>query len=64
MRVVETTLATAHEDAVRHGLQPPAIICIGHVVRMRAVLDWMSQMGGEAPRDLDPLEARRIAGAG
>ena len=64
MRVVETTLAAAHDDVQSHGLQPPAIICIGQVVRMRAVLDWMTQMAGEPPRDLDPLGARRIAGAG
>ncbi len=40
------------------GLEPPAIVCIGRVVAMRQVLDWMGQMAGEPPRNLDPLGAR------
>ena len=64
MRVIETTLGRAVEDAEEAGATPPAIICIGQVVRMRQVLDWVGQMSGELPRDLDPLGARSVADAG
>ena len=57
-RVLETTLARAAADAAAAGLEPPAVICIGRVVAMRQVLDWIGQMAGEPPRDLDPLGAR------
>jgi len=55
MRVVETTLARAAEDFAASGLEPPAILCIGRVALMRRALDWIGQMAGQAPRDLDPL---------
>ncbi len=55
MRVLETTLGAAAEDAVIHGMQAPAIVCLGRVVEMRKAIDWMSQLRGEEPRDLDPL---------
>ena len=58
MRVLETTLARAAGDVARAGIEPPAIVCIGRVVAMREVLDWIGQMAGEAPRNLDPLGAR------
>ena len=64
MRVLETTLGEAAADVGSHGLKPPAIICIGEVVRLRGVLDWVGQMAGVAPRDLDPLGMRPIADAG
>jgi uroporphyrin-III C-methyltransferase len=57
-RVLETTLARCARDALTHGLEPPAIVCIGRVVAMRQVLDWIGQAGGEPPRSLDPLGAR------
>ena len=64
MRVLETTLGRAVEDLAASGLQPPAIVCIGRVVRMRQALDRIGQMAGEAPRDFDPLgrDAQRDAG--
>ena len=55
MKVLETRLATAANDAVEHGMQAPAIVCIGHVVRMRQAIDWMSQLNGFPPRDPDPF---------
>lgn len=64
MRVVETSLGSAVEDLERAGLHPPAIVCIGAVVRMRQVLDWIGYAGGAVPRDLDPLGARRVSDAG
>jgi uroporphyrin-III C-methyltransferase len=55
MRVLETTLGCAVEDLAASGLEPPAILCIGRVALMRQALDWIGQMAGEAPRNLDPL---------
>ncbi|MBY8977821.1 uroporphyrinogen-III C-methyltransferase [Rhodobacteraceae bacterium NNCM2] len=64
MKVLETTLGTAVEDVAASEIKPPAIICIGEVVRMRQCLDWISQMAGEPPRNLDPLGARHAVEAG
>jgi len=58
MNVLETTLGTAPGDVIKNSIEPPAIICVGDVVLMRQCLDWLSQAGGEAPRDLDPLGNR------
>ena len=40
-RVVETTLARAVADAEAAALNPPTIIAIGEIVRLRATLDWI-----------------------
>ena len=58
MDVLETTLAHAPKDVAEKGFEPPAIICVGHVVKMRQCLDWIGQMNGLAPRNLDPLNVR------
>jgi uroporphyrin-III C-methyltransferase len=50
-RVVETTLARAAADAETQGLEPPAVIAVGPVVRLRAGLDWI---GAALGRSLDP----------
>ena len=55
MDVLETTLGQAPDDVATHGFEPPAIICVGNVVKMRQCLDWIGQINGIAPRDLDPL---------
>jgi uroporphyrin-III C-methyltransferase len=65
MRVVETTLGRAADDLAASGLEPPAILCIGRVALMRRALDWIGQMAGQPPRDLDPLgDGARDAGQG
>ncbi|MEI2385339.1 uroporphyrinogen-III C-methyltransferase [Breoghania sp. JC706] len=53
-RVLETTLARAADDAAQAGMEPPAVVCVGDVVRLRAGLDWLGALGG---RELvsDPL---------
>jgi uroporphyrin-III C-methyltransferase len=62
-RVVETTLQRCVEDAARHGVEPPAIVAVGEIVRLRAGLDWLGAASG---RRLDPdplkLKGRREAG--
>jgi uroporphyrin-III C-methyltransferase len=56
-QVLETTLGTAASDLERSGLEPPAIVVIGEVVRLRAALDWLGALTG---RKLvaDPLGLR------
>ena len=57
-RVLETTLGQAVSDAARAGLQPPAIVVIGDVVRLRSGLDWLGALGGRA-LDPDPLRLKQ-----
>ncbi len=45
--VLETTLACAEADVEASGLQPPAIVVVGEVVRFRAGMDWMGAMNGK-----------------
>ncbi|WP_457585897.1 uroporphyrinogen-III C-methyltransferase [Ensifer canadensis] len=57
--VLETTLARAEADVTASGLQPPAIVVVGEVVRLRASLDWIGALGG---RQLvaDPFASREL----
>jgi len=57
-RVVETTLGRAAADAAASGIEPPALVVVGEVVRLRAGLDWL---GGGA-LSADPLGAARETG--
>lgn len=57
-RVLETTLGSVVGDLAASDFEPPAIICVGHAVKMRQVLDWQALARGEAPRNLDPLGVR------
>jgi uroporphyrin-III C-methyltransferase len=50
-QVVETTLGTCVADVARAGIEPPAVIVVGGVVRLRAALDWQ---GAAAGRVLEP----------
>jgi len=43
-RVIETTLAAAAQDAAAAAIEPPALIAIGPVVRLRRELDWLGQL--------------------
>ena len=57
-RVVETTLAGCHADAVAQAVEPPSLVVIGEVVRLRAGLDWLGAMAGRELQS-DPLGTRR-----
>lgn len=59
-RVLETTLGACAADAAAAGLEPPAIVCVGPVVRLRAALDWLGALQGRALAA--PGEARSEAG--
>jgi uroporphyrin-III C-methyltransferase len=55
--VLETTLAQAEADVVASGLEPPAIVVVGEVVRLRSALDWLGALEGRV-LDADPLSSR------
>lgn len=57
--VLETTLGRASADLATSGLNPPAIVVVGEVVRFRSALDWA---GAAAGRKLvaDPLGRRNL----
>ena len=47
-KVVETTLGKCVEDCARANLEPPAIVVIGGVVRLRSALDWLGALENAA----------------
>jgi uroporphyrin-III C-methyltransferase len=57
-RVLETTLGRAIADLDASGLEPPAIVVVGEVVRLRSALDWIGAAAGRR-LDADPLGTRR-----
>ncbi|MDI7863573.1 uroporphyrinogen-III C-methyltransferase [Rhizobiaceae bacterium n13] len=44
--VLETTLGEAAQAVAASGLEPPAIVVVGEVVRLRASLDWLGALSG------------------
>ena len=57
-RVLETTLGQCAADIAQSGIEPPAIVAIGEIVRLRAALDWLGAMDGRVLQP-DPLGHRR-----
>ena len=55
--VLETTLGACVADAAASGLEPPALLVIGDVVRLRAGLDWLGALTGRS-LIADPLGDR------
>ncbi|MBB4289968.1 uroporphyrin-III C-methyltransferase [Rhizobium leguminosarum] len=45
-QVLETTLGEATEAVAASGLEPPAVVVVGEVVKLRASLDWLGALGG------------------
>jgi len=62
-RVLETTLGTCAADATAAGIEPPCLVVIGEVVRLRAGLDWLGALTGRV-LDADPLGTRHDREAG
>jgi uroporphyrin-III C-methyltransferase len=60
-QVLETTLGGAAAALAESGMEPPAIVVIGEVVRLRAALDWLGASQGRA-LVADPLGSRHGAG--
>jgi len=57
-QVLETTLGRCGADVVAQGIEPPAIVVIGEVVRLRAALDWIGALEGKR-LVADPLGRRQ-----
>lgn len=55
--VLETTLSRAEADVEAAGLEPPAIVVVGEVVRLRAALDWIGALDGRKLA-ADPFASR------
>ncbi|WP_434710046.1 uroporphyrinogen-III C-methyltransferase [Rhizobium sp. YTUHZ045] len=45
-QVLETTLGQATQAVTASGLEPPAVVVVGEVVRLRASLDWVGALAG------------------
>ena len=61
--VLESTLGRCVEDLVASEIEPPAMVVIGDVVRLRAGLDWVGALGGRV-LEADPLGTRTERDAG
>jgi uroporphyrin-III C-methyltransferase len=61
--VKETTLALLPSVVAEESIQPPAIIVVGAVIRLRAALDWIGMMSGRS-LTVDPLDLRRQKATG
>ncbi len=62
-KVLETTLGSCVEDAARARMEPPAIVVVGGVVRLRAALDWLGALEGKM-LETDALAVNRREEAG
>ena len=56
--VLETTLGACADEVAKSGIEPPAMVVVGQVVRLRAALDWLGAIGGRSLHS-DPLGTRR-----
>ncbi|PVB60665.1 uroporphyrinogen-III C-methyltransferase [Labrenzia sp. 011] len=56
-QVLETTLGRCFADAAAANIEPPAVVCVGEVVRLRSGLDWLGALSGK-PLVSDPLGLR------
>jgi uroporphyrin-III C-methyltransferase len=45
-QVLESTLGQVATDIAASGIEPPALVVVGEVVRLRAGLDWQGALGG------------------
>ena len=60
-RVLETRLGDCAAEVAAAGIEPPALVVVGEVVRLRRGLDWLGALAG-ATLVADPLSARSEAG--
>ena len=57
-RVLETTLSRAAVEVAEAGIEPPAMVVIGEVVKLRAAMDWRGALEGRVLMP-DPLGQRQ-----
>jgi uroporphyrin-III C-methyltransferase len=62
-KVLVSTIGDAAKDAEAAGIEPPAIVVVGEVVRLRSGLDWLGALGGLS-LDADPLGLKQMRDAG
>ncbi len=62
-RVLETELGRAAADVMASGIEAPAVVAVGEIVRLRAGLDWLGAIEGRR-LDADPLGRDLTRGAG
>ncbi len=62
-RVLETTLGNSLGDLGKSDINPPAIVVVGEVVRMRAALDWLGALE-ERKLEPDPLGRKESRNTG
>ncbi|WP_040488402.1 uroporphyrinogen-III C-methyltransferase [Fodinicurvata sediminis] len=62
-QVLETTLGEAPKALEESGIQPPAMVVLGEVVRLRAAMDWVGALSGRKLQ-ADPLGMRQTSDAG
>ena len=63
-RVLETTLGACVGDAEGAGIEPPALLVVGQVVRLRAGLDWLAALTESRVLNPDPLGVKQRQAAG
>ncbi|MGL4488152.1 MAG: uroporphyrinogen-III C-methyltransferase [Rhizobiaceae bacterium] len=61
--VLVSTIGRAAQDADAAGIQPPAIVVVGEVVRLRSGLNWLGALSGLS-LEADPLGLRLQRDAG
>jgi len=61
--VLETTLGRCVEDVAASDIEPPAMVVVGEVVRLRAGRDWVGALGGRMLA-ADPLGTRTVRNTG
>lgn len=59
-QVLETTLARAEADVAVAGIEPPAIVVVGEVVRLRPSLDWLGALTAGRTLAPDPFRSREM----
>jgi len=57
-KVIESTLAVCADDALAQAVEPPCLVVVGEVVRLRAGLDWLGALTGRT-LEPDPLGGRQ-----
>jgi uroporphyrin-III C-methyltransferase len=62
-KVLISTIGKAAQDADAAGIEPPAIVVVGEVVRLRSGLDWLGALGG-LQLEADPLGVKLMQEAG
>jgi uroporphyrin-III C-methyltransferase len=53
-QVLVTTLGSCAADVVEQGIEPPSLVVVGEVVRLRTGLDWLGALSGRVLTS-DPL---------